>query len=339
VAGCPNFYSQVFLTIPANTPYYTYAARTIFVNSSQSRNIFDLSVVQLSGLNGERLTEDGKSGSYPATSSSTGLFYDGSPTSWIHHWSQRAEVPSSVTLINAQSFEGTWPPAGWTKTGNWNKENNRAYQGTYSADFDGEGTGVSGNLVTSSLDCSDAVSISVSFRFYDENVDGNQFRLEYFDGISWVGIADLGSSSESTWNLYQQEITDPRYFISGFKIRWVADNIRAGGGSNNEHAYVDLVNISKKVANPGAGIMFTDNNNQNLYIFDSMAEDNTGAINVLSSRIEVNPVERYEVDYPFPLDLTWRGAVVTFDGEPIYPRSGDVGLWVMVEYPPSVTVN
>jgi hypothetical protein len=183
VASCPNFYSQVFLTLPANAPYYTYTTRTIFVNSEQSRSVSDLSAIQLAGLSGTPLTEDGTDGDYPETSTSTGLFYDGSPTGWDHHWSQ----------------------------------------------------------------------------------------------------------------------------------------ISSG--------------------NTGAGLMFTDADNQNLYVFDSIAVDKTGAFNVLSSAIEFNPVERYNADFDYPLDLTWHGAVVTFNGEPIYPDSGYNGLWVMVEYPPSVTVN
>jgi hypothetical protein len=45
---CPNVYSQIFLTLPANATYYTYALRLTFVNSSQSRTITDLSAIQLS---------------------------------------------------------------------------------------------------------------------------------------------------------------------------------------------------------------------------------------------------------------------------------------------------
>jgi hypothetical protein len=183
VAGSPNFYSQVVLTLPANAPYYTYTTRTIFVNSEQSRSVSDLSAIQLSGLSGTPLTEDGTDGGYPETSGSTGLFYDSYPTGWDHHWSQ----------------------------------------------------------------------------------------------------------------------------------------ISSG--------------------NSGAGFMFTDADNQNLYVFDTIAGDKTGALNVLSSRIEFNPVERYDADFTYPLDVTWHGAVVTFNGESIYQSSGDNGLWVMVEYPPSVTVN
>ena len=180
----PNVYLQVVLTLPANAPYYTYTTRTIFLNSDQSRTISDLSAIQLSGLSGSQLTEDGTNGGYPETSTSTGLFYNGTPTSWVHHWSQ---------------------------------------------------------------------------------------------------------------------------FMSG---------------------------------DSGAGLMFTDTDNQNLYIFDSIVGDNRGALDVLSSGIEFNPVGVNPVDdFTDALDVTWHGAVVTFEGEPIYRSVDDFGLWVMVENPPIITMD
>jgi hypothetical protein len=181
----PNLYSHTVLTFPANAPYYTYATRTIFVNSEQSRSVSELSAIQLSVTLGTPLTENGTTiEGYPKTNS-TGIFYNDSSTDGAHHWSQ---------------------------------------------------------------------------------------------------------------------------FISG---------------------------------NSGAGLMFTDTDNQNLYVFDTIAIDNTGALNVTDSIIELNPVERYPADFTYPLDMTWKGAVVTFEGEPIYtsPEDGHFGLWVMVEHPPSVTVN
>jgi len=45
------------------------------------------------------------------------------------------------------------------------------------------------------------------------------------------------------------------------------------------------------------------------------------------------------VSLPDPLDITWHGAVVTFDYEPIYDSSDEGGLWVMVEHSPAVTVD
>ena len=88
--------------------------------------------------------------------------------------------------------------------------------------------------------------------------------------------------------------------------------------------------------------MFTDNANQLLYYFDSMAGENTGALDIISSGqiIEFNPVEMASVSFQDPLDISWIGAVVNFDGtDPIYPDSGTIGLWVMVETPPTVDVS
>ncbi|MDH5447895.1 MAG: hypothetical protein OEY24_01905 [Candidatus Bathyarchaeota archaeon] len=85
VNGCPNLYAQIVVTLPANATYYTYVARIIFVNSTQSRNINDLSAIQLTIGNGQPLTENGT-----ATSTASGLFYNFTdfPTGWAHHWSE-----------------------------------------------------------------------------------------------------------------------------------------------------------------------------------------------------------------------------------------------------------
>jgi len=91
----------------------------------------------------------------------------------------------------------------------------------------------------------------------------------------------------------------------------------------------------------GAGIMFPDNINQRLYYFDAIAGGKTGALNVIGSGvIEFNPVEMASASFQYALDISWYGAVVNFDGtDPIYPDSGNVGLWVMVESPPTVAVS
>jgi hypothetical protein len=83
-----DLYSQLILTLPVNTTYYTYTSRMIFVDSTQDRTVNDLSVVQLSAFAGTPLTENGTLGGYPVTSSSSGSFYDQSPSSRDHHWSQ-----------------------------------------------------------------------------------------------------------------------------------------------------------------------------------------------------------------------------------------------------------
>jgi len=90
VSGCPNFYSQIVITLPANSTYYTFALRTIFVNSSQARAITDLSLIQLSVGTGQPLTENGTIAGFPANSTAEGLFYNFTSfsTGWAHHWSE-----------------------------------------------------------------------------------------------------------------------------------------------------------------------------------------------------------------------------------------------------------
>jgi len=149
----------------------------------------------------------------------------------------------NTTLIDAESFEGAWPPAGWTETGRWNNESDQACDGIYSADFDGRNSGRSGDLTTLDLDCSDADAIYVEFWYRDEGCEATEFLLRYYDGSSWDTISDLGSTtSEDQWLHYQQKVTDSQYFKSTFKVQWSAVDIKGG-----EHAYVDLVTVKKMI--------------------------------------------------------------------------------------------
>ena len=92
--------------------------------------------------------------------------------------------------------------------------------------------------------------------------------------------------------------------------------------------------------------MFTDYANQQLYFFDN-ATTKTGAIKVSNSTenvIELQPVSSVaSVSFKEPRDATWYGAVATFDGTmPIYKDEGSglsSGLWMIAEYPPTVTVT
>jgi hypothetical protein len=182
VSNCPNVYSSIVITLPANATYYTYQLRLMFVQSQQSRTITDLCPIRISVSSGSSQTENGVSGGYPVVQSGTGTFYNSSSV-WQHHWSQ--------------------------------------------------------------------------------------------------------------------------------------------------------INLGTR----GAGIMFTDEANRMLYTFDTSATK-TGAVKTddTARTIELLPVTRSPVSFTYAKDVTWHGAVVTFDGTtPIY-ESGS-GLWIIVEYPPSIEIN
>lgn len=109
-------------------------------------------------------------------------------------------------------------------------------------------------------------------------------------------------------------------------------------GSWTAHHWSQLISGSN-----GAGIMFTDSANQKLYAFDSIAGSAVGALKVdtATKTIGLLPVARNSASFTNAWDITWRGAVVTFDNTtPIYTTAGTpTGLWILVEYPPTITVT
>ncbi len=95
----------------------------------------------------------------------------------------------------------------------------------------------------------------------------------------------------------------------------------------------------------GAGIMYTDSANQMLYVFDDLAGYKTAALKISNSTsrtIELLPVSMASVSFQYALDVTWHGAIAAFDDTtPLYEeQNGDrTGLWILVEYPPEITVT
>jgi len=92
--------------------------------------------------------------------------------------------------------------------------------------------------------------------------------------------------------------------------------------------------------NSGAGIMFTDASNQGLYVFDGMAPATTRGALSAASTISLLPVTLNSVSFQTALDVSWYGAVVTFDSSvlPIY-NGPQPGLWVLAEMLPTIAVT
>jgi hypothetical protein len=95
----------------------------------------------------------------------------------------------------------------------------------------------------------------------------------------------------------------------------------------------------------GTGMMFTNDTNKQLYYFDTIAKNTTGAIRVTPSArtIELLPVTMNPVNFTDALDISWQGAIATFRTgmTPIYTETAGngTGLWVLAEYPPSVNIT
>jgi hypothetical protein len=104
------------------------------------------------------------------------------------------------------------------------------------------------------------------------------------------------------------------------------------------HHWSEFIN-----GNTGAGIMYTDAFNHGLYVFDSMSPATPrGALsaNAGTGTISLLPVTVNPVTFQNALDVTWYGAVVTFDSStlPIY-NGPQPGLWVLAELPPTIAIT
>jgi len=167
-----------------------------------------------------------------------------------------------------------------------------------------------------------------------------QLRLMFIDSTQPRTITDLCPIRLSSTLWGSPQVQTENGTSGGFPVvvdgTGVFSNYTSGGWT--EHHWSQLISGTR-----GAGIMFTDTFNQKLYAFDSIAGNPTGALRAAStSLIELLPVELTSVSFTNALDITWRGAVATFDDTtPIYTiESGTpTGLWILVEYPPTITVT
>jgi hypothetical protein len=116
-------------------------------------------------------------------------------------------------------------------------------------------------------------------------------------------------------------------------------NYEASGWT--KHQFSQLIQDSGK----GAGIMFTYTQNQKLYVFDTIAGATTGTLyaNATIRIIELLPVDLAQAQFRYAYDITWQGAVATFDNTtPIcsfYDGTTPAGLWILAEYPPVIAVT
>jgi hypothetical protein len=173
-----------------------------------------------------------------------------------------------------------------------------------------------------------------------------RLRLMFMNSTQKRSITDLcpvqlAAINSSAISAQTENETD----LNGYPIVAISNQIdlfydHSGSGSTPHHW--SQFNTSMP---SGTGIMFTDDANRQLYYFDSMAQNPTGAlrVNSLSRTIELLPVTITPINFTDPLDISWQGAIVTYKNAtspPIYSQTGGVktGLWILVEYPPLVTV-
>jgi hypothetical protein len=168
-----------------------------------------------------------------------------------------------------------------------------------------------------------------------------QLRLMFINSAQQRTITDLCPIQLST-NLTSIQTMTENGTASGYPIvangTGTFSNYTSGGWT--PHHWSQTI-----MGTRGAGIMFTNTANQRLYAFDSTPpETATGALKASTTGnglIQFVPVTLRQVQFTYAMDITWHGAVVTFDNTtPIYTTAGTpTGLWILAEYPPTITVT
>jgi hypothetical protein len=167
-----------------------------------------------------------------------------------------------------------------------------------------------------------------------------QLRLMFIDSAQPRTITDLCPIRLSSTLGGSPQVQTENGTSGGFPLVVSGTGLFSNytGGSWTAHQWSQLISGAR-----GTGIMYTGLFNQRLYAFDSIAGNPTGALSATStSLIELLPVKLRQVQFTYAMDITWRGAVATFDGTtPIYEVQGGTptGMWMLVEYPPTVTIT
>jgi hypothetical protein len=167
-----------------------------------------------------------------------------------------------------------------------------------------------------------------------------QLRLMFINSVQARAISDLCPIRVST-NISPVQTQTENGTSAGYPIlqNGTGTFLNAISGGWTGHHFSQFISENGK----GAGIMFSDVANQKLYAFDSIAGSSIGGLRVSSALIELLPVSAAQAQFQYPYDITWNGAVITFDGTPtvcsLYEGTTPTGLWILAEYPPTLTVT
>ena len=97
ITGCPNFYADMVLSLPANATYFTYQLGLMFMSSQQTRTITDLCPIQLTSTVGSLQTENGTVSGDPVVAAGSQTF--SSSGTWVHHWSQFTDGTNGAGIM------------------------------------------------------------------------------------------------------------------------------------------------------------------------------------------------------------------------------------------------
>jgi len=144
---------------------------------------------------------------------------------------------STTTLID-DDFEGA---------NNWNTDWDIVTTYSVSPTHSIECDRYENDLISSDLNTAGASSITISFKYRIDDIDGSDnINVYYYDGNYYDAIEEIGDDQEDTWLTYSDTIYnsggDAQYFVNDFRLAIDGSSI-----DNGEHLWVDDVLIQKEI--------------------------------------------------------------------------------------------
>ncbi len=116
----------------------------------------------------------------------------------------------------------------------WSRGEDYCYTGNFSAKST---SSRDGRLTSNDLDSTGATRITVEFEYRVDDTEYGDFYLYFYNGGSYVRIANLADATEDTWRHYTYTTTSSQYFKPNFRIQFRS---RCGFGEN---IWIDEVRI------------------------------------------------------------------------------------------------
>ncbi len=171
-----------------------------------------------------------------------------------------------------------------------------------------------------------------------------QLRLMFIDSSQQRTITDL-CPIQLTTSVSSTQLQTENSTVADFPlvVNGSATYPNVAGIGYTDHHFMQFIADSSK----GAGIMFSDAQNSLLYAFNGFPSSTSkGALRTSSGLLELLPVafeQGRQVQFNTAYDITWKGAVATWDSQtPIcnfYDSTTPMGLWILAEYPPTLTTT
>ncbi|MFC1897777.1 hypothetical protein ACFLX8_04365 [Chloroflexota bacterium] len=162
---------------------------------------------------------------------------------------EASATPIAPVFLN-DGFEGTPWDDNWNNNGTttWIQDSSTPHTDTYRAFISDAQT--PGYLTSDDIDASASTEITVNFWFNLKQLEAGDLLVEVYNGSTWgtlTGFGDLTlypTYTNNVWCQFSEMISDPQYFISGFRIRFDASVL---GGATEQAAIDDVLIITDSI--------------------------------------------------------------------------------------------